>query len=81
MSDRRPQTDAAGFLIKDDVLDVGVAMKPAADDVVYEHPENVHSDAPKRGGYAGREQPRVHYRRGRRNVFGEHVPDPRSGGL
>lgn len=45
--------------------------------VAYEHPENAHTDAPKRGDYTGRGQPRVHYRRGRRNLFGEFEPTPR----
>lgn len=74
------ELDAEGYIIKTDPHDAGVRMKPAADGVVYEHPENAHSDAPKRGDYAGREQPRVHWRRGRYNAFGEFVPVPRSGG-
>lgn len=69
--------DAEGFIVKTDPHDAGVRMKPAVPGVTYEHPENAHSTAPKRGDYAGRVQPRVHYRRGRRNVFGEFVPEGR----
>ncbi len=79
MTDTTRNLDANGFIVKTDALDLGVRMKPAADGVEYEHLENAHSTAPKRGDYAGRELPRVHYRRGRRNIFGEFVPDPRSG--
>lgn len=71
--------DAEGYIVRTDPYDLGVRMKLAADGVAYEHPENVHSPAPKRGDYRNREQPRVHYRRGRRNVFGEYVVDGRGG--
>lgn len=70
--------DAQGYIIKTDPYDVGVRMKPAVPGTVYEHPENVYSDAPKRGDYAGRAQPRIHYRSGHRNVFGEYVVDGRA---
>lgn len=73
--------DAEGFIVKIDPYDAGVRMRPAVDGLVYEHPENAHADEPKRGDYTGRAQPRVHYRRGRRNIFGEFVPESRSGGL
>ncbi len=69
--------DADGYIIKTDPYDAGVPMRPAVDGVVYEHPENAHSPAPKRGDYTGRVQPRVHYRGGRTNIFGEHEPYPR----
>ncbi len=71
--------DADGFIVRTDPNDVGVRMKPAAPGVVYEHPENTHSSAAKRGDYTGRVQPRVHYRSGRYNVFGEYEPAPRGG--
>jgi hypothetical protein len=70
--------DADGYIVKNDPYDLGVRMKPAVPGVAYEHPEDAHSSAPKRGDYTGRVQPRVHYRRGRYNVFGEFVPDGRS---
>lgn len=75
------ELDGEGYIVETDAHDLGVRMKPATDGVAYEHPENVRSTAPKRGDYAGRELGRIHYRRGRRNIFGEFVPDSRSGGI
>jgi hypothetical protein len=70
--------DAEGFIVKTDPYDFGVRMKPAVDGVAYEHPENAHSTVPKRGEYTtARIQPRIHYRSGRFNAFGEYVPDGR----
>ena len=73
------ELDADGYIVKTDPYDAGVRMKPAIFGVAYEHPENAHSPAPKRGDYTGRVQPRVHWRRGRFNVFGEFEPNGRGG--
>jgi len=69
--------DAEGYIVKPDQNDVGVRMKPAAPGVGYRNPENVYVPGPLRGDYTGRVHPRVHYRRGRFNVFGEFEPAPR----
>jgi len=69
--------DGDGFIVKTDPNDVGVRMKPAAPGVAYEYPENAHSPAPKRNDYTNVTQLRVHWRRGRHNVFGEFEPAPR----
>jgi hypothetical protein len=69
--------DQDGFIVKDPG-DSGVRMKPAAPGVVYEHPEDAHSSAPKRGDYRERELLRVHFRRGAYNIFGEFEPAPRT---
>lgn len=71
--------DQAGYIIKLDPHDLGVRMKPAVPGVVYDHPEDAHSPSPTRGDYIGRVQPRLHYRRGRRNLWGEFEPAPRGG--
>lgn len=73
------QLDAQGYIIRNDPHDHGARMKPAADGVVYEHPEDAHSPAPKRGDYTGRVQPRSGWRRSTRNIFGERVVDGRGG--
>lgn len=71
------QLDADGYIVKTDPYDGGVRMRPAVPGVMYEHPEDTYTSAPKRGDYTGRVQPRVHWRRGRYNVFGEFEPAPR----
>ncbi len=73
------QLDADGYIVKTDPYDAGVRMKPATPGVVYRHPENVYLPGPLRGDYTGRVQPRVHWRRGSFNVFGEFEPDGRDG--
>jgi hypothetical protein len=71
--------DAEGYIVKTDPYDAGVRMKPAVAGVTYEQPEDTYSPAPKRGDYTGRVQPRIHWRRGRRNVFDEFEPAGRGG--
>ncbi len=70
------QLDADGYIIKRDAHDLGAPMRPAPAGWVYRGPENAWSPN-TRGDYANVTQPRVHYRRGRRNVFGEYVVNGR----
>lgn len=70
------QVDANGFIIRNDVHDLGVPMRPAPAGWVHRGPENAY-DANTRGDYSQKTQPRIHYRRGRINAFGEYVVDGR----
>lgn len=60
MTDRTPQTDANGFLIKDDVLDVGVPMRPAPDGWTHQGPEDALDPNPTRGDYRDRLGDTIH---------------------
>lgn len=54
MTDNAPNTDADGFLVKDDPSDLGAPMKPAPAGWTHQGPEDALDPNPTRGDYRHR---------------------------
>ncbi len=54
MTDNTKKLDANGFIIKEDVLDVGVPMKPAPAGTTHQGPEDALDPGATRGDYRDR---------------------------